>query len=79
MLILSGALDPATPAAWGAEVAGDAANATQLVLPGSHGDFPACAQEIMAAFVETGSLADVSTACVDELEPVPLALPRAAN
>jgi len=76
MLLLSGELDPATPAAWGAEVAEAASDAAHLVLAGtSHGDFPECAQEIMAAFVEKGTMEGVDTACAANLQPIPLALP----
>ena len=76
MLVLSGELDPATPAAWGAEVARDARDATQLILAGqSHADFPDCARDVMAEFVANGGLAGVDTSCVDRLGPVSYALP----
>jgi len=71
-LLISGAVDPTTPPAWGAEVARALPNGAHLVLPGiAHSPFPDCALGIMAAFVERGSMAGVDTGCVDAMAPAP--------
>lgn len=71
-LLLSGAVDPTTPPAWGAEVARALPNGTHLVLPGiAHGPFPDCALGIMAAFVERDSMAGVDTGCLESKASAP--------
>lgn len=71
-LLFSGAVDPTTPPAWGAEVARALPNGVHLVLEGiAHGPFPECALGIMAAFVERGSMTGVDTGCLASLAPAP--------
>jgi pimeloyl-ACP methyl ester carboxylesterase len=71
VLLLSGETDPTTPARWGALAAETLPNGLHLVMPGvSHGPFPDCAIEIMAAMVETGTTEGLDTSCVAEI-PVP--------
>ena len=68
-LVLSGALDPTTPARWGAEAAEHFPNSLHLVLPGiAHSPFPACALGIMVAMIESGSVEGLDTSCVDGLK-----------
>ena len=75
-LLLSGALDPTTPAEWGEEVARSLPQALHLVLPGvSHGPFPDCALAIMAAMVAAGTADGLDRSCVGRLTVPPLALP----
>ncbi len=71
-LVLSGEFDPATPPEWGAAVARALPNSVHLVMAGvSHAPFPECAQTIMTAVVERGSIADLDTSCVTALERAP--------
>ncbi|HXV90659.1 MAG TPA: alpha/beta hydrolase [Gemmatimonadales bacterium] len=71
-LVLSGEFDPATPPEWGAAVARQLPNSVHLIMTGvSHAPFPACAQAIMTAVVERGSVADVDTSCVGALARAP--------
>ena len=59
-------------AEWGAAVARHLPNSVHLVMAGvSHAPFPECAQGIMAALVERGSVADLDTSCVAALERAP--------
>lgn len=69
ILLLSGALDPTTPARWGAEAADHLSNSVHLVQPGiSHSPFSPCALGIMVEMIESGSVEGLDTSCVEGLE-----------
>ena len=77
ILILSGTLDPSTPAFWGQFVEESAPNALHLVMEGvSHSPFPVCAQDIMADFVRAGSLEGLNVSCIDALKRGEFQLPQ---
>jgi pimeloyl-ACP methyl ester carboxylesterase len=76
MLVLSGDLDPTTPASWGQLAADAAQNSLHLVLDGvSHSPFPDCALDVMADFVAAGTLENLDTGCTDELQRGTFMLP----
>lgn len=75
-LLLSGKHDPVTPAVWAEAVAQYLTNAVHLVAPGgNHGiSTEGCTSQIIAQFIERGSMADVKTDCVANIKPLPLVL-----
>jgi len=77
VLILSGALDPVSSPAAGAEVARHLPNSLRVVMEGvAHSPFPPCAVGIMSRFVAAGSVRDLDTACVKELRRAPFIVPK---
>lgn len=70
VLILSGALDPVTPPANGAEVAKSLSASRHIVAQGyGHIVSPhACAPRLIAAFVDNPSVASLPAACIDHFE-----------
>lgn len=76
-LILSGAADPITPAAYGDQVqAAGLSNAIHLVVPGQgHGMAPVgCAPQVMASFVERAAPGDLDADCLAQEGPAPFFL-----
>lgn len=73
VLLLSGEADPVTPPAYAAAVAETLSNSRHLVLPGyGHSVLTAgCMPQVIARFIRSGSVADLDTACLDELRPPP--------
>jgi fermentation-respiration switch protein FrsA (DUF1100 family) len=73
VLILSGALDPVTPPPYGEEVKKSFSNALHAVAPHvGHGvSGRGCAPRLIKKFVETASIADLDTNCLQRL-PRPL-------
>jgi pimeloyl-ACP methyl ester carboxylesterase len=67
VLILSGALDPATPPRWGEEVARHLSRARHVVAAGAaHNVLPrGCAADVVARFLEAGDAADLDLSCFD--------------
>jgi pimeloyl-ACP methyl ester carboxylesterase len=80
-LVVSGALDPVTPPAWGADVASHWKNARHVVLPGA-GHFhvapgessTACVVRMMAAFLEAGTASGVDASCAERSKRPPFFL-----
>ena len=72
-LLLSGELDPVTPPAYGRAVARDLENSLHLVVPGQHHNVVArgCLPELVAGFVAAATVADLDTACVERIGPLP--------
>jgi pimeloyl-ACP methyl ester carboxylesterase len=69
-LLLSGALDPVTPPAYGAEVARTLSNSRHIVA-GGYGHIVsahACAPRLVAAFVDTAGFDTLPASCVDALQ-----------
>src|SRR5262245_30761314 len=71
-LIFSGALDPATPPVWAAEVAKHLPNSLHIVMDGiAHSPFPGCASDLMSRFIYTGTTKGLDTSCVNGLRRPP--------
>jgi len=74
-LILTGALDLATPPAYGERVARSFTNSRHIVLPNrSHNDTDPCVAEMEQAFVAAGSVAGLDTNCLAKTENLSFAL-----
>ena len=73
-LLLSGEADPVTPPANGELAAGSLPNSLQIVVPGQGHIviYRGCVPKIAAAFIENGSTKDLDTACVQDIEPMPI-------
>lgn len=69
VLILSGALDPVTPPAYGEEVKKNFTNAAHAIAPNiGHGvSARGCAPKLIKKFVETASIADLDLRCLERL------------
>jgi pimeloyl-ACP methyl ester carboxylesterase len=76
-LILTGALDLATPPPYGERVARSFTNSRNLVLPGrSHNDTDPCIAGMEQAFVTAGRLEDLDTSCLAKTVDLSFALSR---
>jgi pimeloyl-ACP methyl ester carboxylesterase len=75
-LILSGEEDPITPPEYGAAVDRHLPNSLHLIGPGQgHGVLSrGCFPRLVSRFVDQGSLADLDTACVNQLTHLPFFL-----
>jgi pimeloyl-ACP methyl ester carboxylesterase len=74
-LILTGALDHATPPRYGERVARSLSNGRALVLPNrGHNDTDPCVSQIIEAFVFAGSAKDLDTSCLSKTEALSFAL-----
>jgi pimeloyl-ACP methyl ester carboxylesterase len=75
-LILSGEVDPVTPASWGDSVAGHLRRSRHVVAPGTgHGVAGTpCGRRIIADFLERASADGLDTSCVHSLKPPPFFL-----
>lgn len=75
-LLLSGKHDPVTPESWAALVAAGLPNSASLLAAGgNHGiSTEGCVPQIIAQFIERGSMQDVKTDCVANIKPLPLVL-----
>jgi pimeloyl-ACP methyl ester carboxylesterase len=76
VLILNGEADPVTPPANGARVALSLPHSLSVVAPGmAHGIvFRGCVPRLVVDFIESGTLAGLDTACVQEIKPMPFFL-----
>jgi pimeloyl-ACP methyl ester carboxylesterase len=74
VLLLSGTFDAVTPPRWGAEVASNLPNSLHVVAPGAHGVGGQCIREIIAAFLDTASVSQIDTACVEDMQLPPFSL-----
>jgi pimeloyl-ACP methyl ester carboxylesterase len=73
-LLLSGEADPVTPPANGELAAQSLPNSLQIVVPGQGHIviYRGCIPIIAAKFVENGSTESLDTACVQNIEPMPI-------
>lgn len=69
VLILSGALDPVTPPAYGEEVKKSLTNALHVVAPNvGHGvSSRGCAPKLIKKFIETASVSELEAKCLERL------------
>jgi pimeloyl-ACP methyl ester carboxylesterase len=68
VLLISGGIDPATPARYAAEVARTLSRSRHVVIPnGSHMDGGVCVDGIASAFIAAGSADGLDTSCVDAI------------
>ncbi|HLJ91380.1 MAG TPA: alpha/beta hydrolase [Candidatus Angelobacter sp.] len=73
-LLISGALDPATPPSTAAEAAKDLSNSRVVAIKdGTHGTGSPCIDNLVSQFVEQGSANGLDTACVDQIHVPPFA------
>lgn len=73
-LLLSGTIDAVTPPRWGEEAASHLPNSLHVVAPAAHGVGGRCIAELIAAFHDTGSVADLDPSCVEEMKLPPFNL-----
>jgi len=73
-LLISGEADPVTPPQNGEQAARTLPNSLHIVVPsqGHINIFRGCIPKIAATFVESASVSNLDTACVQEIEPMPL-------
>jgi pimeloyl-ACP methyl ester carboxylesterase len=73
VLLLSGEADPVTPPENAARVARTLPNSLSLIAPGQGHNViqRGCLPDLAAQFIDSGSVANLSTACVDQIEPWP--------
>lgn len=65
VLLLSGAVDPVTPARWGDEVARHLPNSLHVVNPnGGHSDFGPCAAGLIGEFISKASVKGLDPSCI---------------
>jgi TAP-like protein len=71
-LLISGALDPATPPEASAKAARDLSNSRVVVVKeGTHGTGSPCIDGLIAEFVAQGSAAKLDATCVDQIRFAP--------
>jgi hypothetical protein len=74
-LILSGALDHATPPRYGERATRSLANSRHIVLPNrGHNDTDPCVSEIIESFIKTRELKGLDTSCLAETKDLTFAL-----
>ena len=75
-LLLSGSRDPVTPPASAELVAAHLENSRHIVVPGAgHGVGGPCLGQIQLQFVETASVENLDTSCLEERPPTEFVLP----
>lgn len=71
-LLISGALDPATPASESVQLAHDLSNSRRVVVKeGTHGTGSPCIDGLISQFVDQGSGAQLDTSCADAIHLPP--------
>jgi pimeloyl-ACP methyl ester carboxylesterase len=76
VLMLSGALDAATPARYAAAAARTLPNSRQVLIPhAAHEYVDACSRDLVAAFIERGSTRALDTGCAETLRRPPFVTP----
>ena len=79
VLVVSGVLDPVTPAKCGAEAARHLSSGLHLVFEnGSHGDaaFRPCMDGVYADFFRSGTIEGLDTSCASVARPIPFVIER---
>ena len=82
VLLISGHLDPATPPSGAAETARYLPNSLHLVIKnGSHSyaGLSPCVDNIMAAFIEKGSVTALDTSCINQIRRLPFDITSTEN
>lgn len=69
VLLLSGTQDPVTPPSFGAETASHLPNSLHIIAPGAHGVGGICITRIQQQFLDTGTIVELDTECVENLKP----------
>ena len=67
VLLFSGTMDPVTPPRWGEEAARHLPKSLHVVVPGAHGVFGSCTDNIMQEFLTRGSVKGIDTSCVQTM------------
>ena len=67
VLLFSGTMDPVTPPRWGEEAARHLPKSLHVVVPGAHGVFGRCTDNIMQEFLTKGSVKGIDTSCVQTM------------
>jgi pimeloyl-ACP methyl ester carboxylesterase len=69
-LVLSGDIDPITPPRWGDAISDVLPNSLHLVAPNTgHNVSPVgCAPELIAQFIQSGSLAEIDATCLEKIK-----------
>jgi pimeloyl-ACP methyl ester carboxylesterase len=76
-LLISGALDPATPKPFADEVAAALAKAVSVIVPyGGHINADPCLDSIAAQFIADGSAEGLDLSCVEEIRRPPFIVPE---
>ncbi len=77
-LLLSGALDPVTPARWGSAAARTLSNSAHVLVPAAgHGTFgTGCVPRLMGEFVGAASVDALDTSCVNDSKRPPFFIAR---
>ncbi|HEY6351542.1 MAG TPA: alpha/beta hydrolase [Candidatus Angelobacter sp.] len=71
-LLISGALDPATPPSQSEQTAHDLTNSRRIIVKeGTHGTGSPCIDGLISQFVDQGSGAGLDTSCVDKIHLPP--------
>jgi pimeloyl-ACP methyl ester carboxylesterase len=75
-LLLSGKQDPVTPELWAKNAAEHLLNASLLTADGGNHSISieGCVPQVIAQFIERGSMENINTECVGNIKPLPLAL-----
>lgn len=75
-LLLSGKHDPVTPSLWADAVAEHLPHATRLEAAGGNHviSTEGCVPQLIAQFIEQGSMKNIKTDCVSQIKPLPLVL-----
>lgn len=83
VLILSGDRDPVTPPRWGESVKENLSQSRHIVVPGGHHfvSGEGCVRQLMTLFIQSGSVQDMDTSCVNNIAPFQpyLSIAPAAN
>jgi pimeloyl-ACP methyl ester carboxylesterase len=75
VLLMSGTLDPVTPASWGEEAARHLARSVHIVAPGGHGVRGPCINSIERQFLSQADVSRLDTSCVRDMSLGPFDLP----
>lgn len=70
-VLVSGDLDPVTPAKWGEEVRRSVPNSVHLVVPGGHGPWNPCLADVGRQLFATGSVAGIAAKCAGRFHAEP--------
>jgi pimeloyl-ACP methyl ester carboxylesterase len=71
--MLSGQLDPVTPPANAEQAARTLPNSLSLVIPGLGHNvvFSGCLPDLVATFIQAGTVKGLDTSCVKQIQPSP--------
>jgi pimeloyl-ACP methyl ester carboxylesterase len=75
VLLMSGTLDPVTPASWGEEAARHLPRSVHVIAPGGHGVRGPCINSVERQFLSQADASRLDTSCVRDMSLGPFALP----